>query len=68
LCRCTEGKGKWAKARAALQSKRAGLHLSNVSNDRWTDANSLFEYYNNTYFESALHEVGGGCKLQYVWV
>jgi len=51
------GKDKWAKARAALQSKRAGLHLSNISNDRWTDVNSMFEYFNTTYFESTLHEV-----------
>ena len=51
------GKSNWNKARAALQSKRAGVHLANVSNDRWTDANALFEYYNSTYFKSALSDV-----------
>ena len=33
------------------------MHLANVNNDRWVDADALFAYYNDAYFEGRLSEV-----------
>ncbi len=50
-------KQNWGRARAALDAKRAAVHLSGVNNDRWADADALFAYYNGAYFGSRLSEV-----------
>ena len=50
-------KRNWSKTRAALTAKRAAVHLGGVNADKWTDVNTLFEYYNQTYFDDKLGEV-----------
>ena len=50
-------KRNWSKTRVALTARRAAVHLAGVNNDRWTDVNTLFEYYNATYFDNQLGEV-----------
>ena len=50
-------KRNWSKTRVALTARRAAVHLAGVNNDRWTDVNTLFEYYNATYFDDQLGEV-----------
>ena len=38
----------------ALNARRAAVHLANANNDRWVDADALFAYYNDAYFEGRL--------------
>ena len=43
--------------RGGAHRQRAAVHLAGVNNDRWTDINTLFEYYNTTYFDDKPGEV-----------
>ena len=47
----------WSRAKSALNARRAAVHLHGVNNDRWVDADALFAYYNDAYFEGRLSEV-----------
>lgn len=51
------GAALWGRAKSAVNARRAAVHLANVNNDRWADADALFAYYNGAYFEGRLSEV-----------